>query len=42
LKRLVLDDPPPFLGNWRRVYISVLLYLVALITLFWLFGKAWA
>jgi hypothetical protein len=29
--RQVLDDPPPFLGTWRRVYIAVLCYLAILI-----------
>jgi hypothetical protein len=38
-QRQVSDDPPPFLGNWRRVYIAVLLYLAALIGLFvWFTG----
>ena len=26
-----LDGPPPFLGQWRCVYLAVLGYLVALI-----------
>ena len=42
MKRAVHDDPPPFLGSWRRVYTAVALYLVVLITLFYLFGKAWS
>lgn len=42
MKRTVVDEPPPFLGSWRRIYIAVILYLIALITLFWFFGKAWA
>jgi len=42
LKRTVIDEPPPFLGTWRRVYTAVVLYLAVLITLFWLFGKAWS
>ncbi len=24
-------EPPPFLGTWKRVYITVLIYLVLLI-----------
>lgn len=42
MKRTVIDEPPPFLGTWRRVYTAVVLYLASLITLFWLFGKAWS
>jgi hypothetical protein len=37
----VPDDPPPFLGTWRRVYIGVLLYLVIVITAFYLFTLAY-
>ncbi len=32
------DEPPPFLGTWRRVYGSVLIYLAALIAVFYIFG----
>ncbi|MFN0104761.1 MAG: hypothetical protein ACKV2U_22070 [Bryobacteraceae bacterium] len=42
MKRTVIDEPPPFLGTWRRVYAAVVIYLACLITLFWLFGKAWS
>ena len=35
------DDPPPFLGTWRRVYGAVLLYLVALIGVLFLFTQAY-
>ena len=34
------DEAPPFLGTWRRVYAAVLLYLVAVIVLFYLFTRA--
>lgn len=34
------DDPPPFLKTWPRVYAAVLLYLAALITIFYLFSRA--
>jgi len=37
----VPDDPPPFLGTWRRVYIGVLIYLVIIITAFYLFTLAY-
>lgn len=33
------DEPPPFLGTWRNVYIAVLAYLASLILLFYLFRK---
>jgi hypothetical protein len=38
--RDVPDEPPPFLGTWRRVYIGVLIYLVVIITGFYLFTLA--
>ena len=31
------DEPPPFLGRWRNVYIFVLAYEAAVITLFYIF-----
>jgi hypothetical protein len=36
----VPDDPPPFLGTWRRVYVAAMLYLGALIGGFYLFTRA--
>lgn len=39
--RDVPDDPPPFLGSWRRVYLAIVLYLVGLISLFYLFTRAY-
>jgi hypothetical protein len=39
--REVPDDPPPFLGTWRRVYIGVLIYLVVIISAFYLFTRAY-
>jgi hypothetical protein len=35
------DEPPPFLGTWKRVYYGVLVYLLALIVLFLWFTLAW-
>lgn len=33
--RPVADEPPPFLGRWKRVYMAVLAYLfVLIVTLF--------
>ena len=37
----VPDEPPPFLGTWKRVYIGVLVYLVAIIFVFYLFTQAY-
>lgn len=34
------EEPPPFLGSWRRVYAAILIYLVAVISVFYLFAKA--
>lgn len=36
------DEPPPFLGTWRKVYALVLLYLAAVITVFWIFTRYFA
>ena len=30
-QRDVPDEPPPFLGTWRRVYAAVLVYLVIIV-----------
>jgi hypothetical protein len=38
--RDVPDEPPPFLGTWKRVYTAVLIYLVGIIALFYLFTRA--
>jgi hypothetical protein len=35
------DDPPPFLGSWRRIYVAVLIYLCLLIAGFYLFTLAY-
>jgi hypothetical protein len=39
--RPVPDEPPPFLGTWRRVYIAVVVYLALLIAGFFLFTRAY-
>ncbi len=31
----IRDEPPPILGTWPRVYLFVLMYLAALIALFY-------
>jgi hypothetical protein len=38
----ILDEPPPFLGTWPRVYRVILIYLAAVIFLFWLFTRHYA
>jgi hypothetical protein len=38
----VIDEPPPFLGTWPQVYIMVICYLAALITVFYIFTRAFA
>jgi hypothetical protein len=34
------DEPPPFLGTWNRLYSAIVLYLVAVIVLFYWFTRA--
>jgi hypothetical protein len=41
-RKEILDEPPPILGSWRRVYIAVLCYSAALIFCFYLFARAFA
>ena len=36
--REVPDEPPPFLGNWGKVYAVVLTYLAVVITLMYMFS----
>ena len=38
--RDVPDEPPPFLGSWKRVYIAVFVYLGVVILGFYLFTRA--
>lgn len=33
------DEPPPFLGRWSRVYITVIIYLAVVISLFYWFTR---
>jgi hypothetical protein len=39
--RDVPDEPPPFLGTWKRVYTAVLCYLAIIIAVFYLFTRAY-
>ena len=36
----MIDEPPPFLGTWKRVYWAVVIYLVVIIAAFAAFGRA--
>ena len=36
------DEPPPFLGTWRKVYIAILIYLALIISSFYAFTRAFA
>jgi len=40
--RAPFDEPPPFLGSWKRVYAAVAIYLAALIGLFYWFTRAFS
>jgi len=35
-----IDEPPPFLGTWKRVYTLVIIYLACVITLFYWFTRS--
>jgi hypothetical protein len=39
--RDVPDEPPPFLRTWKRVYTAVVLYLIAIISVFYVFTQAY-
>jgi flagellar biogenesis protein FliO len=39
--RAIPDEPPPFLGTWRRVYGAVLGYLALVIAAAWLFTRTY-
>ena len=39
--RDVIDEPPPFLKRWSNVYRFVIVYLAAVITLFYVFTRAY-
>jgi len=41
-RRDAVDEPPPFLGTWPHVYAFVLVYLAALIFVFWIFTRHFA
>ena len=37
-----IDDKPPFLGSWNKIYLLVLSELIVIITLFYIFTKAFS
>ena len=39
-ERPVIDEPPPFLGTWKRVYTVVVFYLACVISLFYWFTRS--
>jgi len=41
-EKIVIDEPPPFLQTWPRVYIFVLCYLVVVIAVLYGFSLAYA
>jgi hypothetical protein len=38
----MIDDKPPFLGSWNKIYLFVFGELVILILLFYLFTKVFS
>ncbi len=36
------DEPPPFLGTWKRIYTLVLIYVAALISMLYVFSDVTA
>lgn len=37
-----MEEPPPILGSWRRLYTVVVIYLVVLVTLLYLFTRCFS
>jgi hypothetical protein len=33
------DDPPPFLGTWRHIYIAIVVYLGVVVAAAYLFTR---
>jgi hypothetical protein len=38
----IMDDRPPFLGSWNKIYLLVFGELVFLVVLFYFFTKAFS
>src|SRR5689334_14577160 len=41
-QRTIIDEPPPFLGTWKRVYWAVIFYLACVIGLFYWFTRSFS
>lgn len=41
-ERLAEEEPPPVLGTWGRVYAFVVVYLAAVIVLFYFFSRSFS
>lgn len=37
-----MDEPPPLLGTWKRVYVWVLIYLLVLISVLYLLSRTFS
>lgn len=37
-----IEEPPPFGGSWVRIYWGVLIYVCALIAVFYWFTHLWS
>jgi hypothetical protein len=37
-----MNEPPPFLGTWQRVYVFVVVYLVFLIALLYEISRSFS
>jgi hypothetical protein len=37
---IIIDEKPPILGSWKKIYFAVLLNLAVLIILFYFFSEA--
>jgi hypothetical protein len=38
--KVIIDEKPPILGSWKKIYLVVLLNLLVLIILFYSFSEA--
>lgn len=41
-ERHVIDEPPPVLGTWKRVYTFILCYIACVIATFYWFTRSFA
>ena len=38
-ERVTVEEPPPLLGTWARVYLFVVCYLACLVVVFYFFAR---